>query len=50
MEYLILEYSEDKSIDHKFKATKNSKFVFISGKRLNEPIVHYGEFVMNTIG
>jgi hypothetical protein len=32
----------------KVKAEKASRFIFLSGQPLNEPVVQHGPFVMNT--
>jgi redox-sensitive bicupin YhaK (pirin superfamily) len=32
----------------KITATKEARFIVVAGKPLNEPIVQYGPFVMNT--
>ncbi len=39
--------SEGDSID--VKANKNSRFLIIAGKAINEPVVQWGPFVMNTM-
>lgn len=44
----VLEQSGTDDIEHKFRASKNSKFVLIGGEPLNEPIIQHGPVVMNT--
>lgn len=44
----LLKLEDGESIEVKAMGESDSRFILISGKKINEPIVPYGPFVMNT--